>query len=44
MKALVLMLAVAGAMWAAVADASANCKKGKPCGNSCIALDKVCRK
>lgn len=22
---------------------AANCKKGKPCGNSCIAQDKVCR-
>jgi hypothetical protein len=21
-----------------------NCVKGKPCGNSCIAMDKVCRK
>lgn len=21
-----------------------NCKKGKPCGNSCIAMDKVCHK
>ena len=20
-----------------------NCVKGKPCGNSCIAMDKVCR-
>lgn len=23
---------------------SPNCKKGKPCGNSCIAMDKVCHK
>ncbi len=22
---------------------SANCKKGKPCGNSCISWDKTCR-
>ena len=21
-----------------------HCTKGKPCGNSCIAMDKVCRK
>ncbi|THD74360.1 MAG: hypothetical protein E7812_18735 [Phenylobacterium sp.] len=21
-----------------------NCKKGKPCGGSCIAMDKVCHK
>lgn len=26
-----------GASW------SANCKKGKPCGNSCISWDKTCR-
>lgn len=24
--------------------AQKNCKKGKPCGNSCIAQDKVCHK
>jgi hypothetical protein len=23
---------------------SPNCKKGKPCGHSCIAMDKVCHK
>lgn len=25
------------------ADGQKNCKKGKPCGNSCISKDKVCR-
>jgi hypothetical protein len=24
-------------------EAQPNCRKGKPCGNSCIARDKVCR-
>jgi deoxyribonuclease-1 len=24
-------------------EAQPNCKKGKPCGNSCISRDKVCR-
>ena len=24
-------------------EAQKNCKKGKPCGNSCISVDKVCR-
>jgi hypothetical protein len=27
----------------AVAEAQPNCKKGKPCGNSCIAVSKTCR-
>jgi hypothetical protein len=26
------------------AEAKPHCVKGKPCGNSCIAMDKVCRK
>ena len=26
-----------------VAEAQKNCSKGKPCGNSCIYRDKVCR-
>jgi hypothetical protein len=26
------------------ADAGPNCVKGKPCGSSCIAKDKVCHK
>lgn len=24
-------------------DLGPDCKKGKPCGNTCIAKDKVCR-
>lgn len=28
---------------ATAAEAAPNCKKGKPCGNACIAQDKVCR-
>jgi len=35
----VLALAIPG-----IADAGPNCVKGKPCGNSCIAKDKVCHK
>ena len=27
-----------------IADAKPNCAKGKPCGNSSIAKDKVCHK
>ena len=26
-----------------ILDAQRNCVKGKPCGRSCIARDKVCR-
>lgn len=26
------------------APSGPTCDKGKPCGNSCIAMDKVCRK
>lgn len=29
--------------WPNVAEAQRNCSKGKPCGNSCISRDKVCR-
>jgi hypothetical protein len=29
---------------AAAPAGAPNCKKGKPCGNSCIAKDKVCHK
>jgi hypothetical protein len=29
---------------AETAKKAPNCKKGKPCGNSCIAMDKVCHK
>lgn len=31
------------ALFASRADAQRNCKKGIPCGNSCIAANKVCR-
>jgi hypothetical protein len=27
-----------------IADAGPKCVKGKPCGNSCIAKNKVCHK
>ena len=36
-----LFLIVGG--WPAAAEAQRNCTKGKPCGNSCISRDKVCR-
>lgn len=29
--------------WPGMAEAQRNCRKGKPCGNSCISRDKVCR-
>lgn len=29
--------------WVPPAEAQRNCRKGKPCGNTCIARDKVCR-
>lgn len=41
MKAIILGLAVAMAALSGAADAAPNCKKGKPCGGSCIAFDKV---
>ncbi|BBK31204.1 hypothetical protein EDC65_1358 [Stella humosa] len=44
MKAIILGLAVAMAALSGAADAAPNCKKGKPCGGSCIAFDKVFRK
>jgi hypothetical protein len=31
------------AMFPAVASAQKNCKKGTPCGRSCIAAGKTCR-
>lgn len=30
-------------LWSAQVEAQPNCKKGKPCGNSCIAQNKTCR-
>lgn len=38
-----LGLAIAGILCVAQPAVAANCKKGKPCGNSCIAQNKVCR-
>ena len=29
--------------WPSLVEAQRNCSKGKPCGNSCISRDKVCR-
>jgi hypothetical protein len=31
-------------LWGDGASSAPNCKKGQPCGNSCISWDKVCRK
>ena len=45
--ALAGLLAFALVMLGAAGDpavAAPNCKKGQPCGNSCISWDKVCRK
>lgn len=30
-------------VFSSVAEAQKNCSKGKPCGNTCISRDKVCR-
>ena len=38
-----LIVAVGALLLAAPAKAQKNCTKGKPCGNTCIARDKVCR-
>ena len=39
-----LMLAVAALIaFPVAADAQKNCRKGIPCGNTCIAANKVCR-
>lgn len=42
MRISLLILALA-ACAAAPAAAQKNCKKGIPCGNTCISADKVCR-
>lgn len=42
MRSLLLALALAAAATAPV-DAQKNCTKGIPCGNTCIAANKVCR-
>lgn len=42
MRSLLVALAVL-ALVPTVADAQKNCTKGKPCGRTCIARDKVCR-
>ena len=39
----IVAITVAVVMLAGSAEAK-NCKKGKPCGNSCIAATKTCRK
>jgi hypothetical protein len=39
----IIAIAVAVVMLAGTAEAK-NCNKGKPCGNSCIAVTKTCRK
>lgn len=38
-----ILICVALASIPSVADAQPNCKKGIPCGNSCIAATKTCR-
>lgn len=42
-KAVVLLAAALVLGWAGIAEAR-NCTKGKPCGKSCIAVTKTCRK
>jgi hypothetical protein len=43
-KSLCATPAPAAAATAAPAAGAPHCDKGKPCGNSCIAKDKVCHK
>ncbi len=38
------VLALLGATLLVPVASAVQCKKGKPCGNSCIAKDKVCHK
>jgi hypothetical protein len=42
-RRIVVVVAVLGWAFAAPLLAQRNCTKGKPCGRSCIARDKVCR-
>jgi hypothetical protein len=38
----IALVAVALLAWLSIASATPNCKKGIPCGNTCIAADRVC--
>jgi hypothetical protein len=40
----VVLLAGALLLAAAPTQAQKNCRKGKPCGNSCISINKTCHK
>jgi hypothetical protein len=40
---MLVVLTITATIWPATAEAQRNCSKGKPCGNSCISRDKVCR-
>ena len=44
MRYLAAVIMVIALAMPVIADAKPNCVKGKPCGNSCIAKDKVCHK
>jgi hypothetical protein len=37
-----LLLLIGACLFAVPAQAQKNCKKGIPCGNTCISADKVC--
>lgn len=39
----ILLILATALLLAVPTDAQKNCTKGKPCGNSCISRDKVCR-
>jgi hypothetical protein len=43
MKHLVLLAVAALVAFPVAADAQKRCVKGKPCGNTCIAVNKTCR-
>jgi len=42
MRRSVFLIALMAMLIPGILEGQKNCKKGKPCGNSCIAQDKVC--
>lgn len=43
MKRLLILAVVCLAAFPTIGDAQKRCVKGKPCGNTCIAVSKTCR-
>lgn len=42
LKWTITLAAIAFSAWLSTAAAAPNCKKGIPCGNTCIAADRIC--